>query len=68
MTLPIANRHLLERKFGRALPDNGEQKVTLTLEALSSIIDAARQEERAAKPKSSVFDDVFGSYRRGPNI
>lgn len=56
----LANRHLIERMIGRAIPP-GDPKITLTISALSSIIDAARAEERARSPKEDPFTRSFNS-------
>jgi hypothetical protein len=51
MTISPANRALLERKFGRALPA-GDPKVTLTVSAIAKLLDAARAEEQPTRPKT----------------
>lgn len=75
------NRALLARKFGKRLPERGDTKVSLTIDALLSIVEAAREEERRdarlrairdeqsrQPPMADVFSDLFGKGhgKRGP--
>ncbi len=62
MSLSIANRRLLEKKFGRALPD-GDPKVSLTISAIGKLLDAAREEGRSERPRTiqEAREDNIGS-------
>ncbi len=66
MRVPRNNLAILEHKLGRMLsPDT---KVTITVENLSKILDAVREEERD-RPRPSPFfdaiDDLADSWVRG---
>lgn len=48
--ITLENRHVLEKKLGKSVP-SGDPKITISLSALSAIMDAARTEERGKNPK-----------------
>lgn len=57
-----ANRALLERKFGRKIPDSPDAKVTVTIAGLCSILDAARGEAKADGIERTL-DAAIGAVR-----
>ena len=60
------NRDIMERKLGRRLePDT---KVTLTVENLSKILDAVREEERGSGSDDSSFKRQAMDWIKGEDI
>lgn len=57
MIISPANRALLERKFGRALPA-GDPKVTLTVSGLARLLDEARAEQRPNARDERAVDNL----------
>lgn len=62
MNLSIDNISLLGRMLRKKIPDNGETKITLTLNNLGKLLDEARDEgRREGSTKSETkFGDAFG--------
>jgi hypothetical protein len=62
------NRKLLERKFGRKLPE-GDPKVTLTVSAIAQLLDAAREEGAKRTKADASMDRLREVYRKaGMNL